>query len=304
MIRMFAGPVKPKFRFSRDRAVRQRPCSEGSLHGFPHPCEIRRHRRRHSRLELGLAPGREPAQERQRQRQGHPGARQDGHRGRRLRHRLRRHPEQLLPAGHAPADAAQRLRVGQRSPGLQLPPGRLHADQPGADARGRRLDLRAAEGDRLRVGLHRGRGRLHEVHEGDVRRLASQGHHLGPAREEGRLRQQPRLDLRPRQEGGERGRAHHDRRQGHRLQARQQRRGEDRRDRPGQHRLRLCHRRRRPLGEAHLGHAGAAEGHPHQGPRRQGARQRADVGLLEPAGGHARRRSRSCSAPTTARCRR
>ena len=36
----------------------------------------------------------------------------------------------------------------------------LHADQPRMHARGRRLDLRAAEGDRLRVDLRRGRRRL------------------------------------------------------------------------------------------------------------------------------------------------
>ena len=97
-------------------------------------------------LSTGLAPGREPAQARQGRRQGHPGARQDRHRRRRFGHRLRRHPQQLFPAGHAPADGAQRLRVGERSRSLQLPPRRLHADQPGADARGRGLDLRAAEG--------------------------------------------------------------------------------------------------------------------------------------------------------------
>ena len=35
-----------------------------------------------------------------------------------------------------------------------------------------------------------GEGRVHGLHERTVRRLAGQGHHLGPAREEGRLRQQ------------------------------------------------------------------------------------------------------------------
>ena len=54
----------------------------------------------------------------------------------------------------------------------------------------------AAEGDRLRVGLHRGREGLDRLHEGPVRRLAGQGHHLGAAREERRLRQQHRLDPR------------------------------------------------------------------------------------------------------------
>ena len=100
-------------------------------------------------LQHRLAPGREPAQERQGQRQGHPGHRQDRDRGRRLRHRLRRGAQQLLPARHAPPDGAQRLGLGERPRGLLLSPGRLHADQPRGDARGRRQHLQAAEGDRL-----------------------------------------------------------------------------------------------------------------------------------------------------------
>ena len=67
------------------------------------------------------------------------------------------------------------------------------------------------------------------------------------------------------------------------------------RDRPGQDRLRPGHRRRRPLGQADLGHAGAAQGHLDQGPRRQDAPQRADVDLLVPAGRHARRRSQAAA---------
>ena len=51
-------------------------------------------------------------------------------------------------------------------------PGRLHADQPGSDARAGRHDLRAAAGDRLSVGVHRGRRRFDELHAGPVRRLA------------------------------------------------------------------------------------------------------------------------------------
>jgi glycine/D-amino acid oxidase-like deaminating enzyme len=83
--------------------------------------------------------------------QGHPGHRQGRHRGGGERHRLRGGAQQLLPAGHARAHGALGGGLGERSQGLQLPSRRLHADQPGGDARGRRLDLPAAAGDRLRL---------------------------------------------------------------------------------------------------------------------------------------------------------
>ena len=50
-------------------------------------------------------------------------------------------------------------------------------------------------------------------------------------------------------------------------------------------------RRRRSVDQADLGHAGPARSHHHQGPRRQAARDVADVDLLVPAGRHPRRRS-------------
>ena len=118
------------------------------------------------------------------------------------------------------ADGAFRRGLGERPGGLQLPSRRLHADQPGSDARAGRHDLRAAEGDRLSVDLHRGRRRLDEIHARPLRRLAGAGHHLGAAREEGRLRQQPRQHARPRRQGAERRRAHRGRHRSARLQVR------------------------------------------------------------------------------------
>jgi len=221
--------------------------------------QIRHHRSRHSRPVHRLEPGREAGSPGQGRRQGHPGRRQERDRGRRQRNRLRRGAQQLLPAGHARADGAQRRGLGKRPQGLQLPSGGLHADQPGGHARGRRLDLRAAAEDRLRVELHRGREGLDGLHEDDLPRLAGPRHHLRPAREEGRLRQQHGLHLRPRQEGRGPGRAHRHRRGGHGIPHRPQL---DRRhrggDQQGAHRMRAGHRRRRPLGAAHLEHAGAA----------------------------------------------
>ena len=166
-------------------------------HDFPDTRPLCHRRRRHSRPGDRLAIGRTARGQRQGQRRRHPGARQDRHRRRRQRHRLRRGPQQLFPARHARADGAQRRRLGIRSAGVQLPPGRLHADQPRGHARGCDQHLRAAEGDRLQLRVHRGREGLHDLHEGFAVGLARRRHHLRPAREEGRLRQQHRLRLRP-----------------------------------------------------------------------------------------------------------
>ena len=73
--------------------------------------------------------------DRRRGRRAHRRARQDRRRRRRLGHRLRRRAQQLLPAGDARTDGALRRGLGKRRRGLQLPPGRLHADQPRGDAR-------------------------------------------------------------------------------------------------------------------------------------------------------------------------
>ncbi|MDZ7713161.1 MAG: FAD-dependent oxidoreductase [Rhodovibrio sp.] len=82
---------------------------------------------------------------------------------------------------------------------MQISPECMHEDVG--------VDLPAAAEDRLRQRLHRGRAGQPEVHGEPARRLAGPGHHQRPAREEGRLRQQHPLDLRPRRQGGGRGRA-------------------------------------------------------------------------------------------------
>ena len=162
---------------------------------------------------------------------------------------------------------------------------------PELHARAGRHDLRAAEGDRLRIRVHRGRRRLPEIYDRSVRRLAGQGHHLGPAREAGRLRQQHRLDVWIGQQGRGGRRAHPDRRRGEGLRVRLELgRRDGAHNQSRQYRLRPCRRRRRPLGLALLEHARSAEGHLDQGPRRQGPRRRAYVDLLVPRGGHSRRR--------------
>ena len=102
------------------------------------------------------------------------------------------------------ADGGLRGRMGERPRGLPLPSRGLHADQPREHAQPDRRDRRAAAGDRLRVRVRRGRGRECEVHAGPVRRLAGARHHLGPAREEGRLRPQQGLDAGARGQGDRR----------------------------------------------------------------------------------------------------
>ena len=129
------------------------------VHGVSDPLQVPDHRRRHPRRFDRLSPGAGAEGARQGRWARHPGDRQDRHRGRRQRRRLRRGAQQLLPAGHARADGGMRRGVGKRSEGLQLSPGRLHADQPRGHARRLRRDLSAAEGDRLRVGVHRRRSR-------------------------------------------------------------------------------------------------------------------------------------------------
>ena len=69
------------------------------------------------------------------------------------------------------------------------------------------LDLRAAAGDRLRVGVRRGRRRLDAIHERPVRRLAGARHHLGAAREARWLCQQSGEHAWPCRQGHGRGRA-------------------------------------------------------------------------------------------------
>ena len=87
-----------------------------------------------------------------------------------------------------------------RPEGIQLSPGRLHANQPGSDARASRNDLRAAESDRLRVCVRRRRSGIDAIHEGDVPRLAGAKHHVGTARKARRLREQHGFVARPRPE--------------------------------------------------------------------------------------------------------
>ena len=233
--------------------------------------QIRHHRRRHSRAQHRLSSGPEAEGDRQRLGRGHPHRRQDRGRGRRLGHRLRRGAQQLFPAGHARADGPLGRGVGERPQGLQLSSGRLHADQPRMHARRCRLDLRAAAGDRLRVGVHRRRRGLNQIYEGPVRRLAGARHHLGAAREARRLRQQPGQHARARRQGRGRGRPHPARRRGGELRVRLQlRRGDRAQHQSRPDRLRDRGGRRRAVGQQDLEHAGAAEADHRQG-QRQGA---------------------------------
>jgi hypothetical protein len=219
-------------------------------------------------------------------RRGHPGPRQAGGGRRRVRHRLRRHPQQLLPAGHARAHGALGQRLGVGSGGVRLPPRRLPADRPGGDAQGRREDLRGAAGDRLPLGAGRGGARLPRVHAGAVRRLAGARHHRDPARAAGRLRQQRPLAARAGRQG--RGRGGADRHRDHRHRDRhQRRRGEGGGDRSGADRLRAAGDRGRPVGPRPVGHARPAVTDPGDHARRHSARRPADVDLLGAAGGDA-----------------
>ena len=78
---------------------------------------------------------------------------------------------------------------------------------PEVDARAGRHDLRAAEGDRLRVGVHRRRSRIAcATCRACFARLAGEEHHLGAAREARRLREQHGVAARARGQGAGAGR--------------------------------------------------------------------------------------------------
>ena len=113
-------------------------------------------------------------------------------------HRLRRRPQQLLPARDERADAGLRRGVGVRSRGVPLQRGRLHrarrrrcrrATSPPTFERQERIGYRSE--------LDRRRGRGRRAHEGALPRLAREGRHRLPPRAPGRLRLQRRVGARP-----------------------------------------------------------------------------------------------------------
>ena len=167
---------------------------------------------------------------------------------------------------------------------MQISPESMHADVAEIAEQQRAIGY---ESD-----VRRGRGRLHDVHAQAVRRLAGARHHLGPAREEGRLRPQQGLHAGARGQGERRRCAHPHRGRGQGLRLRRQLQGGDLGgDRSGLHRRRSGHRRGRALGAAHLGHARPAGPDRRQGPGRHAASRCRHVALLVPAGGDDRRRA-------------
>ena len=223
----------------------------------------------------GLSTALHLAQRLQGDRQGlggrHPGRRQDGDRRRRLRHRLRRGPQQLLPAGHARADGAFG-RVWESDPKafsyhpvgyMQISPEVMHEQVGTIYEQQKAIGYKsvfiegAADSQKYMKGLFddwQAKGItsvLHEKRGGYANNTASMYGFATKAEAEGvRILTGVKVHrLRVRLELGRRDGAHHQ---------------------PGQYRLRPCRHRRRPLGQADLGHARSAEDHHGQGPRRQG----------------------------------
>ena len=226
--------------------------------------------------------------------------------------RLRRRPQQLLPARDERADAGVRRGVGVRPRGVPLQRRRLHRPRAaGAGERPHRR-LRAPPADRLPLRPLPRRGRGRRAHEGALPRLAREGRHRVPARAPGRLRVQPRVGRRPAGQVPRRGRPDPLPHRGDGLRARARRQRHGRRDRPGPDRRgRAARDRPRPLGQAVLGHARppADDRHPHAVGRRRP--RPADVDVLEPAGGRdhgrpadVRHRRRRCAAGDPPRHRR
>ena len=206
------------------------PCGQHSFGGSRESASFHslpRHRSRHPRPLDGLPPGEGAAHAWSRLGQRHPRRRQDRSRCRRIGHRLRRRPQQLLPARDVRADAGVRRGVGVGSRGLRVQPGRLHRPRPGAPGVGPHAGLRAAPADRLPVRAHPRRGRGRRPHEGALPRLARKERDGLPARAAGRVRVQPRLGAGPRRQVRVRGRHDPVGRRGHRLRVA---------ERPGRHR--------------------------------------------------------------------
>ena len=166
-----------------------------------------------------------------------------------VRDRLRRRPEQLLPAGDERAHAGVRRGVGVGSRCVRLQPGRLHRARRLGPGGGPDRDVRAAGAHRLRLRADPRRGRGRRAHEGALPRLARPGRHGLPAREAGRVRVQPRLGRGACRQVQIRGRRDAERRRGDRVRGSRRRDGHSGRDERGPDRGRRASRRRaRPVG--------------------------------------------------------
>ena len=198
--------------------------------------------------------------------------------------------------------------LGERSQGLQLSPGRLHADQPRGDARAGRHDLRAAEGDRLRVGRSsRARPTRQNYMKGLFDDWQAKGITSVLHEKRGGYANNTRLDVRPRHQGrSARACAILTGVEVHGLRVRQRTRGAV---------TALMTNRGRiacdyvvvgvgPWVNAIWNMLELPKRITRQGPRRQDARRRAHVDTTGAAGRHARRRSRTSTRRMTARCRR
>ena len=283
----------------------QRYCPGGKTHDAPVLVRLRRHRRRHPRPLDRLPPRARARGPWPRRGLRHRRPRQALPRRRRVRHRVRRGAQQLLPAGDERADGRERRGVGVRPGRVRLQLRRLHrARRAGAGVRPHR-GLRAPAAHRVRVRADPRRGRGRRAHEGDVPRLAGQGRHRLPARAQGRVRVQRRLDQRPRREVPVEVGARPLGCRGDGLHVPRRRLRQRRRDEPGHDRGRRAGRRRaRPLGEDVLVDARACPTRSTSTPRRATSRRTSRCGRTGTCRRARSRSTRASSRCPTARCRR
>ena len=211
---------------------------------IPETAPVRRRRGRHPRALHGLPPREGATRSRCRLGRRHRRPRQveAGRRG--IRHRLRRRPQQLLPAGDERAHAGLRRGLGVGSRGVPLQLGRLHRTGRAGPGVGSHRDVRAPGAHRLPLRAHHRRGRGRRAYEGALPGLArARGDDL-PSRASGRVRVQRRVRARATGQVPRRGRLGARGSRGHRVRLARRRLGLRGRDTRGRHRGRRAGRDR------------------------------------------------------------
>ena len=147
MRRVARAPVRSCYESPRPNG--HTVAEEAMYHDATRLVTLRRRRRRHPRALHCLSPREGAERPRHRLRRGHRRARQEPPGRGRHGHRVRRRPQQLLPARDERADAGLRRGLGVGPRRVSLQPGRLRRARAGGAGAGSRRGLRAPGAHRL-----------------------------------------------------------------------------------------------------------------------------------------------------------